>query len=415
MVVVSGWLTARDYFVRWAALPQLGGAFSLSEELAAEEAARQLGGNAASGVAGSRVLISNGLFMQPQLAFAVGVPTVELALPEVEPGRASYLLQRGFDAQEPMFLLWSGQPGVKAALLAPASVGDVAALRTGLEGEGTGQTVQAANHREGWPRLVTGPLPGGMALSLRSIGVPMDVGFAGGVRLFGYEVQPPEGEGEGQAPAVTLTTFWGCDPAADLERMNKAAVFLHLASDGVVWRTANHDLPSMSWLGWPHTCTMLIDRRSVALPPGFPAGKAYFETGLYWPASDDRIPIVAPSEQGLPEQVVIGAFMLDSHPSAAAVDDLRPVGATLDGRLELTAWRAVLVQPGTLRVELAWRSLDRTGTNYTAFVHLIDGDGQMVAQHDEASRRNDEPYGFVGAGRDCPQLRRSCAACRLAA
>jgi uncharacterized membrane protein len=68
--------------------------------------------------------------------------------------------------------------------------------------------------------------------------------------------------------------------------------------------------------------------------------------------------------------------------------DLKPsnlVQANLDGKMEL---RGYDVSPGVssgggdLEVTLHWRALAPMDRDYTVFVHLVDLDGQLVAQHD---------------------------------
>ena len=54
-----------------------------------------------------------------------------------------------------------------------------------------------------------------------------------------------------------------------------------------------------------------------------------------------------------------------------------------EGQLALTAYRAIHLQPGEqAHVFLWWRALRRPLRNYSAFVHLVGRDGQIVAQFD---------------------------------
>jgi 4-amino-4-deoxy-L-arabinose transferase-like glycosyltransferase len=390
MIVFSGWSTARDYFVRWAALPQLGDDFSLRYELAAEEAARQLAGGFSGGAAASpSLLIPYDLFMQPQVDFVLGTAEIGTTLPVTAPLGAAFLLPSGFDlpggfdAQEPMFLLRAGPHGPQATLLAALNPAEVAALRTEADSGQASRAMQASNHHDGWPRLLTGRVPDGVTISARPIAVPLDIAFENGLRLAGYELQPPQDTTPGQAPAARLTTFWRCNSGADPRRLREADVFLHLTLSGAVWETSNHSLPAAYLLAWQRPCSLLIDTRLVPMPAGMPAGKVYFETGLYQPLDvDARVPIINPQGQVPPDQVDIAAFMLNGQPPAVDLAGFQTIGASLGGRLELAAWRTTTPQPGTLRVELAWRCLDRTGANYTAFVHLIDAAGRKVAQYD---------------------------------
>ena len=112
VLLISGGLTARDYFTRWAASQGLGDAFSLESQLAADTAARWL----AESSQDRPILLSNRLFTQPQMVFALG------ALPQESPpvsttstgsGKAiRFLLESFFDPRQPMFLVWRGAKGL---------------------------------------------------------------------------------------------------------------------------------------------------------------------------------------------------------------------------------------------------------------------------------------------------------------
>ena len=72
-------------------------------------------------------------------------------------------------------------------------------------------------------------------------------------------------------------------------------------------------------------------------------------------------------------------------PEQADLSGLRPLDARFEERIELAGWQAVAdpAEPSKLPVDLGWRALDRSVTDYTAFVHVLDGDGRIVAQHDQ--------------------------------
>jgi hypothetical protein len=45
-------------------------------------------------------------------------------------------------------------------------------------------------------------------------------------------------------------------------------------------------------------------------------------------------------------------------------------------------------------VDLGWRALDRSPADYTAFVHLLDESGQIIAQNDGPPGGAENPTGF---------------------
>ncbi len=60
------------------------------------------------------------------------------------------------------------------------------------------------------------------------------------------------------------------------------------------------------------------------------------------------------------------------------------VGAVFGGRAQLVQARSTVDQPprGVLLVTLVWRALAPMDRDYTVFVHMVDSDGRLVAQHD---------------------------------
>jgi mannosyltransferase len=66
-----------------------------------------------------------------------------------------------------------------------------------------------------------------------------------------------------------------------------------------------------------------------------------------------------------------------------AVQSRQALDAVFDEQLALTAYRAMDVRTGAqAHVLLWWRTLRRPERNYSAFVHLVGGDGQIITQFD---------------------------------
>jgi hypothetical protein len=49
-------------------------------------------------------------------------------------------------------------------------------------------------------------------------------------------------------------------------------------------------------------------------------------------------------------------------------------------------------------VTLYWHTLKETDTDYTAFVHVLDADGNILAQHDSAPHNGDYPTSLWATG-----------------
>ncbi|MCB0257463.1 MAG: glycosyltransferase family 39 protein, partial [Anaerolineae bacterium] len=104
---ISGSLTTRDYFRRWAGSPKLGEAFEVDLQLAAAETATVLNAPGAN----KAILLSGDLFSQPQLRFAVGEPIAQqssppqgLLDPSARQRNTQFIFDRSFDPHRAVVL-----------------------------------------------------------------------------------------------------------------------------------------------------------------------------------------------------------------------------------------------------------------------------------------------------------------------
>ena len=190
-----------------------------------------------------------------------------------------------------------------------------------------------------------------------------------------------------------LTLFWrantapqdpsGSSPAATRDRFN---VFAHLLSQGVVWQTRNGPIGGevlLEWSDWLGTDAVIEDVRFLTVPSDMPAGKAYFETGLYHyqprvtTAKIDRVPIVDGDGKPVLDAFELGAVLTGAAAPQADLSDLTPVDVEFDHRIRLSGWNAALDPSNSqrLQVKLGWTANDRSTTDYSAFVHVIDDAG----------------------------------------
>ncbi len=394
VVLISGSLTVRDYFLRWARSPDLGQAFDLQRQLAAETASKHL----MEASVGEPLLLSDELYTQPQMVFVLGVPP-EVALPTSwvpagHPAGSRFLLEDGFDPRQPMSLLWQELSGPVFAALEPLSAEDAQQLGQATEAPRS-EMIRAPLHQDGWPRLLAGALPESVLLQPRRIQTSLNVRFANGIRLVGYEVQP-----DWQAPAaakhdVRLTLFWRLDEDADRPAAQASSAFVHLANQDGVWADANGAVRGRYFYSWPRLQRTIEDSRILHPPEDMPNGKAFFEVGLFrtdLTGSDLKVrtDILDDQSRVVGDRVELGAIMIGQPPPKADLSDLQPASARFDDRIELVGWRVDRdpAQPDgqIVRVDLGWRALARSTTDYTAFVHLVreDNNDQIVAQHDEA-------------------------------
>jgi hypothetical protein len=96
--------------------------------------------------------------------------------------------------------------------------------------------------------------------------------------------------------------------------------------------------------------------------------------GMYAPSGDGTL-------EPLGEPVHAGQVAVKTSVETESGPISHPVRASLAGQIELLGYD-ITAGEGGLIVTLHWRSIQPATDDYTVFVHLLDGSGQVVAQHD---------------------------------
>ena len=406
VVAISGTWTTIDYFHRWARLSALGRGFNLDAQLAAEQVTRLLQDDG-----GRPILVASDLYQQPQMAYALGKAQLQSAIPqdviEAAASGLPVLHQEQFDQRQPMYLVWQDGDIARAAWLDPWKQAVDVPLSPGIST--TWSTWPAS--QPNWPKIGLSPLDAGVELQPRQIRYPLDVSFANGMKLLGYNVEPDAVRAGEQNSDFRLTLFWEVAEGSGPPSMKPAItadsprgdfmMFSHLTSNDGVWQTRNDPIGGeflLPWHQWLGTQTPVEDARILTAPPDMPPGKARFEIGLYRVRPDQpdplqRIPVVNDQGQPVADQVELGAIMIGDQPPAADLSGLTYLGVQFDHNIELTGWRAVgdAANPRRVLGELGWKAQDRPTTDYTAFVHLVDDKGQILTQHDAPPGGQENP------------------------
>ncbi|HEX9116595.1 MAG TPA: hypothetical protein VGA61_11045 [Anaerolineae bacterium] len=387
VVLVGGVWTATGYFGRWPASRRLGEAFNVQDQLAADAAAQSV----RRGDGQVPVLLSHALFVRPQVAFALGGAAAAAGAGRaalLAPGATvQALAEAGFDPGQALDLVWREDGGLKVAPVQPLTGPDGEAFR---DKGPAWSTLQAPLHRSGWPQLWTRALALSETLRSRAIATPLDVTFADGLRLAGYDVQPAQQPAGTGGTGFRVTLFWDVTPATRHADLADTEVFLHLRRDEAVWATSNGRFAEAYRAVWPGMSGRIQDVRLITAPPDLPPGKAFFEVGLDRmapsPTTGDRPRVDVIDGTGRPagDRVDLGAVMVRAAPPQADLSGLRPLDGAFTGGIRLVGYAAAAVpgKPDTLEVSLGWRAESRPPADYTAFLHLIDGGGQILAQHD---------------------------------
>ena len=120
--------------------------------------------------------------------------------------------------------------------------------------------------------------------------------------------------------------------------------------------------------------------------------------GLYYAPSGERLSARHPD--GTPAGFPVLTQVRVAPAQPLTVSPQYPLDYRLGGEIALTGYDlSGPVRSGTpLTVTLYWRAGERPQGDYVAFVHLVDGDGQLLSQHDGIPRYGRYPTPAWHAG-----------------
>jgi hypothetical protein len=205
-----------------------------------------------------------------------------------------------------------------------------------------------------------------------------DINFADQITLVGYDVSSATVESGGE---LVVTLHWEALRPID----DEYTVFVHLRgqSGSVV---AQDDFPPLKNL-YPTNYWIagetVPDPRRLSVSTEAPPGRYRLEVGLYLPQTQERLAIVgeegrSSTDIAILDFVQIGEALEESEPS-------HHTGANLGDKVLLTGHDGVpaLLEPGQdIHLAVYWEALSRMQEDYTVFIHVVDAEGQPVAQHD---------------------------------
>ena len=206
-----------------------------------------------------------------------------------------------------------------------------------------------------------------------------DITFEGTpIQLLGGVI---ETDGVRPGEAVVVSLYWRAlepvqeDPVAFVQILGKGAEPVA----GVDCYPGRGNFPATLW----QPGVIYRDRyRLVIAADAETPTIAALHAGLRWRGA--RLVGLFPSGDPVPEPVLFDLVAL--RPAEMPLADVAyPVGARLGDAITLVGYdlSAKEVQPGeAFTVTLVWRAETIPASDYTAFVHLIDEDGNLVAQDD---------------------------------
>ena len=209
---------------------------------------------------------------------------------------------------------------------------------------------------------------------------PIDGVFGDHIGLLGYELQPADLEA-GQALDVTLYLS-ALRPMTDTYSMG---LWLVSAIPGDTARLAGLD----TWPGGGNYPThvwrpgeIVVDNYRLPIPEEVSQTQAWMVQVNFYHIRDGKWFLFAQNghvvgEKAILEWVRVGASEPPEVPPEARLESPPVFGEAV----ALSGARIALDEPG-LRVSLWWEALGPLDADYTVFVHLIDGEGQLVGTGD---------------------------------
>lgn len=219
---------------------------------------------------------------------------------------------------------------------------------------------------------------------------PLQASFNQTVRLTDFWVEPPTLK---PGETVTLYLNWQAQQPIDGDYY----LFVHLfdVAHGQRWGQVNVPLTGILFDAhrWPPGLTV-PDPHSFTLPADAPDGAYRFEVGLYYPTSQQRLPLTNGDDK-----LMLGKFHVWRQPPPPPQYPLSEI--QFGDRIALIGLDLPVasVSPGqALAFSLYWQALTAIPKNYTVFVHLLDAAGTIRAQQDSAPQQGRYPTSWWDPG-----------------
>ena len=231
--------------------------------------------------------------------------------------------------------------------------------------------------------------------SAPTIAHPVDALIGERIRLLGYNAPTRARAGD----TLPLTLFWRAERGV----FEDYTTFVHVLdnagklvaqSDGL---TDGGFYPTLLWTPGK----IVNDQRAIALPRTLEPGLYRITTGLYRFENAQRLPVIVDDEASPDDLVELGTFQV---PVNATTQPRATLNAKLGEVIRLDGFDAdARVRAGQVfALTLHWQAMITPQKNYQVFVHVLDANGNLVAQQDNAPRQNHYPTRIWDAGERVP-------------
>lgn len=227
---------------------------------------------------------------------------------------------------------------------------------------------------------------------------PLSIRAGDELELLGYQLGEPGANGRPEArpgAKLPLNLYWRV-----LKRTGADySFFSHLLDyRSKMWGQGD---TNQYWSSDWHPGDLVVGRYDIAVQPTAPAGKFTVEVGIFdrktggrlsMSNGSDILPLGAVKVSQLTQPPIIGAGL----PLELSFGD--SIGL-LDYKLEGAVGLPASAKAGdSLTFVLYWKSLSRVSVNYTAFIHLVDPSGRLVAQADSEPQAGAFPTSYWEPG-----------------
>lgn len=224
----------------------------------------------------------------------------------------------------------------------------------------------------------------------------VSVKFADRIQLLAYELDRTEIRPRGVAQ---LTLYWRA--LASMDQDYTVCVRL-LGPNGEAAGEADCTYPGRGNYAtslW-EVGDIFADVYYLKLSRGFPQPSfVRINVAVFRYPEEEYLLVTDPQGARVGQSATFGRLKVAS-PEEFAPDITHHLSYNLGDTMALVGYELVgTPSPGsTLTVKLYWKSLAATGEDYTVFVHVVDQDGQLWAQHDSQPRNNTYPTGLWDEG-----------------
>ncbi|MCB0207780.1 MAG: hypothetical protein KDJ52_00535 [Anaerolineae bacterium] len=200
--------------------------------------------------------------------------------------------------------------------------------------------------------------------------------FGDEVELFGYEIWPSVVQ-PGQSPVLNL--YWQSVVGQPYPRTQFVQLLDQRGNPMAQW-TDSSLYDEHRW----RPGGVIPDQHIIWLGADATPGPYLIRVGLFDYSTSRRVPIY--DADGVPvegNQVVLGLFYVTGDGRDPRTPQI-PLQATLGGSIKLLGYSLspLEVEASTLQVRLYWQAIDQISEDYTAFVQLLDSEGQRVTGWD---------------------------------